>query len=245
MVAFALPAAGYELLRVNDDPCARGDKNLFWPGAQATVNVGLLPEPYLGLASEAAQSWNLSLGRFRFGFGSAAACTRDGVATLTIDDVPCGLSNFGDALAITRSIWKTDTGELIDADTSFNANSFILNDRSAFLEVALHELGHVLGLDHSDACGRSGAGTLMAAVLSGPRLDAPQADDVDGAQSIYPSGSGGDGTVPEGANSCAIAPPPPGSLPAVPLLLAPFLFALRRRQVRNARGEIDGAPKLL
>src|SRR5258706_4281055 len=112
-VAFTMPAAGYELLRVNNDPCARGDRNLFWPGAHATVSVGLLSEPYRGLASEAAQRWNLSLGRFRFDFGSGAACTRDGVATLVIDDVPCGLSAFGDALAITRSVWKTDTGELV------------------------------------------------------------------------------------------------------------------------------------
>jgi hypothetical protein len=154
------------------------------------------------------------------------------VATIEVAATPCGLSEFGDALAITRSVWRQDNGELVDADITLNANSFVVTDRSAFIEVVMHELGHVLGLDHSNACGRSGTGTLMKSFLSGPRLDAPQADDVSGAEFIYPSGSGG-GT-PEGANSCAITP---GSrrLPAVAWLLVPALLL-----ARSARRRLTG-----
>ena len=222
-------ARAYELLRVNNDPCSRGQQHLFWVDATAPVAIGLLPEPQRGLADEARRRWNLSLRRFRFGVGSGAACSRDGVATLALSDTPCGLSAFGDALAITRSVWRAD-GSLVDADVTFNANSFIVTDNAAFLEVAMHELGHVLGLDHSDACGGNGAGTLMESRLTPPRLEAPQADDVSGAEAIYPTdGGGGGGGVPPGANSCAIVAAPTAS--AWPLLALAALLVLRRRRV--------------
>lgn len=227
LLGSAAVAPAYELLRVNDNPCARGDQNLFWRNATAPVATGLLPEPQRGLADEARRRWNLSLRGFRFDVGSPAPCTRDGVATLALAETPCGLADFGDALAITRSVWQAD-GALVDADVTFNANTFIVDDDSAFLEVAMHELGHVLGLDHSDACGGNGAGTLMAARLTGPRLEAPQADDIAGAEAIYPSNGGGDGSVPPGANSCAIAVAPAAG--AWPLLGAVLLLILRRRQ---------------
>lgn len=231
LVAVGAPAAAYELLRVGNDPCRRQNQHLFWRDARVNVSTGNLPPDLRAIADTARERWNLSLRRFRFGVGSGAPCTRDGVATLALASEPCGLSRFGDALAITRSVWR-DNGELVDADVTFNADSFIVSNEAAFLEVALHELGHVLGLDHSDACGASGAGTLMEARLTPPRLDAPQADDVSGAEAIYPTSNGGGGTPPEGANSCAVVAPTGSAAGAAAWLLMPALLLVCRR-LRN------------
>jgi hypothetical protein len=156
----------------------------------------------------------------------------------------CGARGFDSSVvAVTRSFWNQN-GELMDADVTFNVDGAAARNRAVFLEVAMHELGHVLGLDHSDACGTSGSGTLMKAQLNGTRLAMPQADDIAGAETIYPTSSGG---VPEGLNEgCAIQPAGSVSVPALPFLMLPMLIlgrALRRWAWLFAKA-IDGAAKL-
>ena len=228
---FAEPSAGFELFRVNRNPCARDDQNLSWPASAVNVSTSRLPQDFQALAVEARERWNQSVPGFRFGGTVATSCVRDGQVGMEFAERTCSEEEFGNAVAVTRSIWLAN-GELADADILFNSGGPAANNNDVFLEVAMHELGHALGLDHSNACGASGAGTIMKSFLTSQRILFPQADDVSGAQFIYPRGTGG--AVPEGANSCAVVAPD-HSIHVLPWAAVPILWWVRRRRPRSRR----------
>src|SRR4029434_2768467 len=113
LLASAGAAHAYELLRATHDPCRREDQNLYWRAVTVGVAVSALPDPKNDLAIEALDRWNMSLRRFRFTIADGPVCIRDGIATISIADLPCGRDSYGDALAITRSIWHS-SGGLVD-----------------------------------------------------------------------------------------------------------------------------------
>jgi hypothetical protein len=104
--------------------------------------------------------------------------------------------DFGpNTLAITTR-WTLGGTQRVEADVVFNTafqwSSYRGNLRSAngrdqwdIVRVALHEFGHVLGLDHPDDQGQS-VEALMNSLLG--NRDALTADDIAGARSLYGSG---------------------------------------------------------
>lgn len=106
-------------------------------------------------------------------------------------------------VALTTLTYDPDSGEILDADIELNAdhNVFTIGDENVRqdLESALtHELGHLLGLDHSDVPNA----TLSAQTTDGATgLRSLAADDRDAVCSAYP---------PElGAPECALEPEEP------------------------------------
>lgn len=245
LVLVPASADAFELLRVNNNPCSAA-QNLFWVDEAVPVSTVRLPVGLQPVAFEARARWNQSVRGFEFRTGSGPSCVIDGIANLEFSDRSCGGApgDLDGIVALTRSVWRQN-GELVDADVLFNQEGPAARSQDVFLEVALHELGHVLGLDHSDACGRSGAGTVMKTFLGSERILFPQADDIEGAEFIYPSGSSNDGTVPDDANSCVLARSRGGSLPALPFLAIPLLLLARRGLVGARRKAIDESTKLL
>ncbi len=181
---------------------------IFWPTSQATLNlrVGCPPNRNLSAwgpcwddaAQDAAAQWNAAGAQFTFRIQSpsrpaAPSCDRsDGINTVVWEDTICGVAFDNDALAVTKS-WFRSTGELVDSDVLFNTayswTTYAGPWRSGlhdFHRVALHEFGHVLGLDHPDEYGQS-----VNAIMNSrsDNIDRLQADDINGIKAIYGSTS--------------------------------------------------------
>lgn len=199
-IGVVTPCIGFELLRLGTTCGA--SHNLYWQFARVGVDETLLSEDYRRQAQEAIDSWNEAVSEFRFDRGSGGFCDiDDSITSLGFGLEGCSGESLGDALTMTRLRWDERTGEILDADIVFNPNASLLEDREIFRQVVMHELGHVIGLDHSDACDNSGDGTLMQSFLSpsAPRIRRPTADDIAGVQAIYRPCAGdcnGDRRVP-------------------------------------------------
>jgi len=111
---------------------------------------------------------------------------RNGVAFTETD---CG-DEFGSALAVTHSLFNRITGMKSQADITFNnSRSWNVYDGPQttavggeslqdFRRVALHELGHVLGLGHTP----QGSNSIMGPNIG--TIDSLRQDDVNGAKGV-------------------------------------------------------------
>lgn len=158
------------------------------------------------------------------------------------------------AYAVTTVWHRRSTGEILDADIEINErrgpygicpDEGCGGDRTVDLEnVLTHELGHYLGLAHSDVVDATMFASASAGEVHKRDLDL---DDIEGICEIYPPGrpigecqyepiGGLDVGCGEG---CSVAVPgaaPPGrgdsSSPGVPLVFAPLLALMLRRRAR-------------
>ena len=111
-------------------------------------------------------------------------------------------------VAVTPLTFYT-SGRIVDADVLFNGKNFLFTTEGApgrfdVQDVATHELGHLLGLDHSGCAGASMYPYVDPTVILHRSLSV---DDIHGLQDMYPSGTFSRirGTLIRASNSSPIA----------------------------------------
>lgn len=151
----------------------------------------------------AMSTWNEYVNRSRFTSTTGTAGRGrdgDGINQVFFDSTVYGRRFDRGTLAITTR-WTLNGDERVEGDIVFNSafdwDSYRGNVRADNVwdirRVALHELGHVLGLDHPDDNGQS-VTSLMNSTIG--NLDALTDDDITGAQSLYGGGVAGNISFP-------------------------------------------------
>ena len=142
----------------------------------------------------ATDAWNAQLGTVQFAATiepkSSTTDTDGNLNEVIFSDTVEGQAFGSGVLAITLSEYYPSIHEMASADiivnTAYTWDSYRGAIQSSTLldlrRVALHELGHVLGLDHPDEHGQNVTAIMNSHISS---VDALTGDDVQGAQSIY------------------------------------------------------------
>ncbi|MBI4294125.1 MAG: matrixin family metalloprotease [Betaproteobacteria bacterium] len=193
-----LPQSAPAFVLLPEPPASGFTMNLDLEPSVPFQSIGYGITTWNKLAEMAIATWNAAgIGSGPdFGFLRVAnppavgnPCARDGINEVRWSPDNCGFS-FGDVIAITIR-WIVN-GLRVEEDVLFNSNlpfdayrgplrysnGHWLND---FHRVAVHEFGHVVGLDHPNAAGQK-VTAIMNSHMS--NVDWLQPDDIAGARAI-------------------------------------------------------------
>ena len=146
-------------------------------------------------AEDALNIWNQYLVHMRFAVDRNSILPpsgTDGNTSVSMSGTVYGDTFGSGVLAVTLVTPRGST--VIEADVIFNNaiewNSYrgsLQGSLEDFHRVALHEFGHIVGLDHPDQANpKQNVVAIMNSHIS--NIDSLQADDINGAKSIYDSG---------------------------------------------------------
>lgn len=155
------------------------------------------------VAEDALNIWNQFLVHMKFALDRNSLLlpsADDANVSVQMSDTLYGKSFGANTLATTLLIARDN--HFIETDVTFNSKWDWDSYRGSlsagiidFRRVALHEFGHVVGLDHPDqASPKQSVTAIMNSIVS--NIDNLQQDDVSGAQSIYDSGPAFQNSVP-------------------------------------------------
>jgi len=194
-----------------------------WPSGAVPMHVELGAAPSLTdgcpdwscVASGAINRWNLFVGRIQLQAVENSAQTKgelNGRNDMFFAADMYGKAFGQDTLALTTWWYRND--KLVEADIGFNQgkkwDSYRGTTRPGAVydlrRVALHELGHVLGLGHPNDHGQT-----VVAMMNGTigNLDSLTVDDIAGIQELYGSPGGGTGGSTGGSTGGATINFPP------------------------------------
>ena len=145
-------------------------------------------------ATDALNIWNSHLTHMQFAVDHNSLlppASNDADNSAFFSNTVYGDSWGSGVLAVT--LISSRNGIMMETDVIFNQvgwnwDSYRGNQHSGVIDfhrVALHEFGHVVGLDHPDDFGQSVAAIMNSHISN---LDSLQADDIAGGQSIYGNG---------------------------------------------------------
>jgi hypothetical protein len=227
--------------------CVVTGEPLAWKGRDVSVAVDPAGSARLGITAEqtaqvlqrAFDSWQQV---------SCPSGERPSLS-LRVAEVSVGSMNEGDAIvtyvdtgwpyprsygAVTELTVDADTGAISNALLHINSETHALAiDAQApaiDLEAVLtHEVGHLIGLDHSRVAGATMVAETQA--FGTRELRSLDADDIAGVCALYPRQQPEPRTS-DSDSSCAASPTPPGggTTLASGLLVASLLYAARRRE---------------
>lgn len=180
-----------------------------WDAQSITLHLALDSAPltkpladgslsWTAVAQAALTDWNQALGQSKFvavPFSTAPVARANAVNNVTWSDTIFGEAWGAGVVAVTVTIKEAgSSGRRVESDVIFNRAVAFDSYRGPygsaasaldFKRVALHEFGHVLGLDHPDDFGQSKAAVMNSFIGDTDRL---QPDDIAGAQAAYGQG---------------------------------------------------------